>query len=81
MLEFRCLSANSFADSAGIGLCQYWNLDVLVQDLVPEEFKCLFAGSCTRVQMPVQCEWVNASAGIHMSLCKFVCQSSHASSV
>lgn len=75
-------------------LCQR-NSNVFLQVLVPEfrcrfslngwmpvlEFTCLCANSCARVHMPVLCERVNASGGIHMSLCKFVCQSSYASSV
>ena len=40
------------------------------------EFTSLYASSYARVQMTVQSEWVNASAGIHMALCKFLCQSS-----
>ena len=75
-------------------LCQR-NSNVFLQVLVPEfkcrfsvnawmpvlEFTCLCASLYARVHMPVLCERVNASVGIHMSLCKFLCQSSYASFV
>lgn len=90
----RFLYQSSDAGSVLMGECQCWNSHVFVQILVPEftcqfcvngwmpvvEFTCLCASSYARVPMPVLCEWVNTNVGIHLSLCKLLCQSSDDSS-
>ena len=68
VVEFTCLCAIRMPEF----LCQF-----CVNGWIPMlEFTSLYASYYARVQMTVQSEWVNANAGIHMPLCKFLCQSS-----